>query len=86
MLAGIGLAGLCQAPDGALTRWRRRRRRGKACLSLWQKHTWFAWMVIVAVQIPLALGLVGRRSAERGMMGPSGRRDKNSTLAAEPAR
>jgi hypothetical protein len=36
-----------------------------ACVLVWQTHNWFAWMVIVAVQLPVALGFSVVRSAQR---------------------
>jgi len=36
-----------------------------ACVLLWQTHNWFAWMVIVAAQLPVALAFSIIRSAQR---------------------
>ncbi len=38
-----------------------------ACVLMWQTHTWFAWLVVAAIQIPGALAFSVVRSAQRAV-------------------
>src|SRR5207244_2878945 len=39
-----------------------------ACLMVWQTHVWFAWLIVVAVQIPIALACSVVRRIETEMV------------------